>query len=47
MCGRFGLADPLQPQRAHGVFERMHADVMAESAPALLMPLIHTRKPRG
>lgn len=38
MCGRFGLTEPLQLQRAHGLFERVHPDVVADDTTALFVP---------
>lgn len=38
MCGRFGLTEPLQLQRAHGLFERVGPDVVSDEATDLFLP---------
>lgn len=38
MCGRFGLTEPLQLQRAHGLFTRVQPDVVDDEAGDLFVP---------
>ena len=38
MCGRYGLTEPLQRLRAHGLFERGRPDVVRDEARDLFVP---------